>query len=132
MQMAGFQIGTEYPRDFIRKWLGGNNTQVLIRPGKARNPDRKVVGCCFRSDKNSEATADVFLFGASYLPAARAFATQQEFVPFFVKRGTNRWQFVGNHRVAEYSEDPGVIANHKAKARHDARVEIVLRLERQP
>lgn len=60
---------------------------------------------------------------------ARVFATQQEFLPLFAKRGASKWEFLGDYKVKSLSEDIQEIRRHKEYSSRDDIV-LILHMER--
>jgi hypothetical protein len=121
-----FQLARHYTRREIHDALGGNTEEYL--PTK----DGRVVCGAFRTeDANPEAPMVILPgFGPKIEKAAELFASQATGIPIFLKRGTNRWQYVGDFRVKRLSRDPSEVAKHSARANREADVSCVLFLER--
>ncbi len=60
---------------------------------------------------------------------ARALAEQEEPIPCFLYRAANAWEYVGEFRVAELSEDPDEVAEWARIAEREEDVSMVLHLE---
>jgi hypothetical protein len=63
---------------------------------------------------------------------ANVFAGQQEFVPVFVKRATNAWQYVGDFKVVERSTNPEQIARWEAVSGRGGEISMILFLASKP
>lgn len=50
---------------------------------------------------------------------AEVFCRDRPIVPVFLKRGTNRWEYVGQFQPHRRSADRRDIASHQVKARRD-------------
>ena len=98
--MRDFACRRTYTRAEIRQALGGDLSSSLP------HRDGRVVCGCFRPDLNPDAP-DVILpgRGPKIERWARAFATQRDFIPCFVKADTNAWEYVGRFRVRRVISD---------------------------
>jgi GTP pyrophosphokinase len=102
-----FALGSLYSRHQIRAVLGGSAVDYL--PTK----DGRVVCGCFTLDHNPEAP-NVVIPGTGPVieQTADIFCRQSDFVPIFLKRQPNEWEYMGDYRAARYSTDPAEIAAH--------------------
>jgi len=104
--------------------LGGNIQQFLPT---AKHSNRSVVACCYSSDKNIQAPNTLLVGGKKKYTNACSFARDKNFVPFFRKE-KDGWEFIGDYRVREWTENPQIIAAEKIRG-EDNDVRIVLYLE---
>ncbi len=61
--------------------------------------------------------------------SAQILASQPAAIPVFLKRKINAWEYVGDYRLRELSQDRAVIDSHAARADRVGDVSIVLFLE---
>jgi hypothetical protein len=115
-----------YTRREISDSLGGGIQDYLP------HQEGRVVCACLSPDYNPDAP-DVVLpgTGPDIIRWARVFAAQVEFVPVFVKRATNAWQYLGNYRVASCSSDPADVERWASVAGREGDLSMVLYLEKQ-
>ena len=94
------EVGRRYTRVAIHDLLGGSIQEFL--PHVAGS----VVCGCFDPQKNPSAP-NIVLPGntTGRMRWAGVFAAQTHFVPCFLKRDTNDWEYVGDYRVARQSFD---------------------------
>lgn len=90
-----FNVGHEYTRDEIHRKLGGSK-QSYLPTVKSR-----FVAVCLRLDLNPRAP-HVVLCGRGPIIAAAglALSNQRGPVPVFIKRASNRWEYMGMFIVA--------------------------------
>ena len=121
----GFQLGEFYTRSEIHDQLGGGVQDYLPHSGG------RVVCGCFSTDLNP-AAPDVILpgRGPGIEKWAEVFASQQEFIPCFIKRETGIWEYLGKYRVRAQSFEQLEIAQHAATALRED-ISSVLFLERE-
>jgi hypothetical protein len=120
-----FQLARHYTREEIHEALGGSTEEYL--PTK----DGQVVCGAFRPDANPDAPMIILPgFGRKIESAAEQFVRQETFIPVFLKRETNRWQYVGDFRVKRVSKDPDDIAKQERRAGRQGTVSMILFLER--
>lgn len=124
--MTDFALRRLYTRREIADALGGGVQDYLP------HRDGKVVCACLGLDYNPDAP-DVVLSGTGpdIVRWGRVFAAQSDFVPVFLKRATNAWQYVGRYRVQEKSEDPEQIARWEPVSGRVGDISMVLYLERE-
>jgi hypothetical protein len=121
-----FQLAQHYTRQEIHDAVGGSVEEYL--PTK----DGRVVCGAFRSEDNPDAPMIVLAGkGPKIRRAAQQFSKQTEAVPIFLKRETNRWQYVGRFRVHRASTDAADIARHEKRANRHGTISMVLFLERE-
>ena len=97
--------GREYTRMQSHRMLGGGVQEYLPSVGG------RIVCGCFRQDVNPLAPDVVFAgAGPRIRQTARWLCEQGGSIPVFLKRGVNRWQYVGDYSVRDWSEAPDVIA----------------------
>jgi len=105
-----FKIGREYTRDEIHGYLGGSKQSYL--PTVAG----RVVAACVKPAMNPRAP-NIVLCGNGRIirSSGLTLAGQHEPLPVFIKRGTNRWEYLGKFKViASHSSGPkfeALIAN---------------------
>jgi len=121
-----FQLARHYTRREIHDALGGNVEDYL--PTK----DGRVVCGAFRTEDANPDAPMVILpgFGPRIEKNADLFASQGTGIPIFLKRGTNKWQYVGDFRVNRQSKEPSEIEKHAKRAGRQGDVSSVLFLER--
>lgn len=113
-----------YTRREIADALGGGVQDYLP------HHDGRVVGVCVLPELNPDAPAVILAgTGPDIIRWGDVFAAQREFVPVFLKRATNAWQYVGRYRVAERSVDPEQIARWAAVSDRTGDISMVLYLE---
>lgn len=99
------EIGKTYTRSQIRGFVGGNVQEYL--PHVAG----RVVCGCFDLQRNPDAPTVVLPGpGIGMKRWANAFASQMNFVPIFLKRAPNAWEYVGNYRVKRQSFDENEVS----------------------
>jgi hypothetical protein len=99
--MATLVIGRRYTRSQIHDELGGGLRDYLPHAGG------EVVCGCFSPNLNPSAPAIVLPgTGPGIERWAKVFAEQANFVPIFLKRGSNAWEYVGDYRVRRRTDDP--------------------------
>lgn len=88
--------------------------------------DNKVVCACLRLDYNPEAPKAILVGNNDNVVRwANVFRDQSEFVPTFIKRADAEWEYIGDYRVKDFSEDPKVVASHAKKANRDDVVQVL-------
>lgn len=124
--MSQFTVRHLYSRREIADVLGGGVQDYLP------HRDGRVVCACVVPELNPDAP-EVILAGTGpdIVRWGDVFASQHEFVPVFLKRATNAWQYVGDFRVAERSVDPEQIARWAAVSNRVGEISMVLYLEGQ-
>ena len=122
----GLEFGRAYTRGEIHTLLGGGLQDYLPHVGG------RVVAGCFNLRLNPHAPFVVLPgFGPAIQRWAYVFAAQEDPVPCFLKRGTsNVWEYVGDYRVRELSEDADEITEWgRLAGRGTDDVSMVLHLE---
>ena len=122
-----FKKGSIYTRIEIHAKVGGSTEKYLP------HFRRKVVCGCFRPDLDPDAPAEILPGNSNdIMKWASIFAQQQDPIPIFLKRDTNRWEYVGRWRVCSPSiTNPHLIAERQRRTgRTD--VSMILRLEHTP
>lgn len=123
-QTSPWREGESYTRKDISKVLGGGTQNYL--PHK----NQHVVCGCFRTDLNPRAPWEI-------LPAntddkkrwAEVFASQQEAIPIFLKRGSNRWEYRGLWRCVAVIKDADIVSEKSRQARRTSAA-MLLKLEK--
>jgi hypothetical protein len=117
-------IGTLYTRPQIQREFGGNPQAYLpFREGR-------VTCGCFTTDRNPRAPHEVLVgSGVDIMKAARMLVNQGGTIPVFLKRGSNKWEYLGHFRVKAHSTDPNVI---RPKAREALRDDVTMVLNLEP
>jgi len=106
-----FVNGQRYTRREIKSALGGNAQQYLPMQGS------RVVYGALTDDLNPLAPREILVGdGPVIRKAAEVLAAQEEPIPIFIKRGTDRWLYVGVYRCARYVTDPEIVAAKAAAA----------------
>jgi hypothetical protein len=111
-----WQLGRSYTRREIHNAVGGSVQSYL-----PTNKDAGVVAACLRPDLNPDAP-DVVLpgRGAEIERTADWLCDHpQHEVPVFLKRDTNRWEYVGRYRCAGWSDDTTEIQKRTPGSRSD-------------
>ena len=117
-----------YTRKEIADMLGGGGHQDYL-PHHAE----RVMCACLVPRLNPDAPHVVLPgVGPDIIRWGNVFANQREFVPVFLKRATNAWQYVGDYRVTERSDDPDQIARWGEVADRTDDISMVLFLEAKP
>jgi hypothetical protein len=125
--MHNFAPRRLYTRREISEALGGGIQDYLP------HVDGKVVCACLADAYNPDAPYVVLPgLGPDIVRWGEVFATQREFVPVFLKRATNAWQYVGRFRVQEKTRDPEQIARWEAVSDRRGGLSMVLYLEAEP
>lgn len=124
--MMEFRQRHLYTRREIADSLGGGVQDYLPH----RNG--RVMCACLSPELNPDAP-DVVLVGTGpdIVRWGKVFAGQREYVPVFVKRGTNAWQYVGQYRVETSSTDDDEIARWESVSGRPGDIAMVLYLERE-
>lgn len=123
-----FRLGERYARPHISEVLGGSSIDYLP------TVDGRVVCGCVTLDHNPEAP-NIIIPGTGPViqRTAELFCQQTHFVPLFIRRQTNEWEYVGNFRVARFTTDPADIAAHHCSSITPlSEITRVIFLERQP
>lgn len=121
-----FVVGELYSREAINRELGGELDQYL--PQK----DGKIVCGCFRAEDSPRVPDEVLVgTGAVVKRKAQLFTTQRWYVPIFIRREDQAWEYVGDYRVQGFLDTPAVLERKRTEAgRTD--VTRVLYLEKAP
>lgn len=119
-----FNVGSEYTRNYIHDRLGGSKQSYL--PTKSG----KVVAACVKLEMNPQAPNIVLCGRGKVIASAGAtLAKQHEFIPIFIKRGTNRWEYRGEFKVvASYTSGPQFEALVAASERITSEVSLAIEL----
>jgi hypothetical protein len=122
--MCQFAMHHLYTRPEIAAALGGGHQDYLP------HHDGRVVCACVSQDLNPDAPAVILpAMGPDIVKWGNRFAEQREFVPVFLKRETNAWQYVGNYRVTEHCTDTDQIERWGVVAQRAGDISMVLFLE---
>src|SRR5687768_4180105 len=125
--MPEFALRRLYTRREIADALGGGIQDFLP------HRDGRVVCACLTPKHNPDAPHVVLPGkGPDIMQWANVFVGQPEFVPVFLKRATNAWQYVGKFRVSERSTDPEQIARWEAVSDREDGISMILFLEQEP
>jgi hypothetical protein len=119
-----FVVGERYDRQHIHDELGGELDTYL--PQK----DGQIVCGCFRPDDNPRVPDEILVgSGPAIKRKAAVFLLQRWYVPIFIKRDTNDWEYMGDYRVRGVSDNRPVI---ERKQREAGRTDVtrILYLER--
>src|SRR5690349_6968409 len=102
--MTDFVLHHLYTRREIADELGGGVQDYLP------HSDGRVVCACLSREYNPDAPFVVLPgTGPDIVRWGDVFAHQRDFVPVFLKRATNAWQYIGRFRVCERSVAPAQI-----------------------
>ena len=94
------ELGVSYSRKEIHAQLGGSLQGYLPHVGK------RVVAACLRHDTNPHAPFVILVGTGEGIQQAADWLCHQEMpVPTFIKRGTGKWDYVGNFKVERWSKD---------------------------
>src|SRR5262249_17372491 len=108
---ASFTSGKRYTRQEIHDAVGGNMRSYLPHVGG------RIVAACLRLDIDPDAPLVILAgTGKGIEAAADLLARQQEAVPTFLKRGSGRWEYVGDFMRGRCSTDPEEIAGHARRS----------------
>jgi Domain of unknown function (DUF6697) len=121
-----FVIGEHYDRQYIHDELGGELDHYL--PQK----ENKIVCGCFRPEDNPRVPDEVLVGkGAIIMKKAQRFILQREYIPVFIRRDANAWEYMGDYRVQGCLDTATVI---ERKQREAGRTDVtrILYLERMP
>src|SRR5262249_16678957 len=99
-----FTIGEFYTRQQIHEVLGGETETYLPQRG------RRIVCGCFNKEMGPNAPAEI-LAGNKPLVVQKAetLIKQIEPIPVFLKRHSNKWEYMGEYRVRDHSKDPAAL-----------------------
>lgn len=68
--------------------------------------------------------------GKDVLRWAQVFSEQRNYIPMFVKRAQNQWEYIGQFKTSSISDDPKEIASHNSYSGRDD-VVLVIRLDKE-
>lgn len=124
--MTDFVVRHLYTRREITDSLGGGVQDYLP------HRDGHVVCACLSHELNPDAPFVVLVgTGPEIVRWGKVFAEQREFVPVFVKRATNAWQYVGRYRTESSSTDSEEISRWGSVSGRAGEIAMVLYLERE-
>ncbi|MDP9373244.1 MAG: hypothetical protein M3Q65_12485 [Chloroflexota bacterium] len=107
-----FTIGALYTRAEISRQFGGNPQAYL--PFR----DGRVTCGCFNTDRNPRAPREILVGdGTDIMKAADMLVRQGGSTPVFMKRGSQKWEYLGPYRVERSSKDMNEIRPKAAEAR---------------
>jgi hypothetical protein len=113
-----------YTRREISDKLGGGVQDYLP------HADGRVVCACLSREYNPDAPYVILPgTGPDIVRWGDVFAQQRDFVPVFLKRATNAWQYVGRFRVQERSVDAEQIERWGVVSDRLGEISMVLYLE---
>jgi hypothetical protein len=122
--MADFLPLRLYTRREISDKLGGGVQDYLP------HADGRVVCACLSREYNPDAPHVILPgTGPDIVRWGDVFAHQRDFVPVFLKRATNAWQYVGRFRVQERSVDAEQIERWGVVSDRPGEISMVLYLE---
>lgn len=125
--MPGFALRRLYTRREIAGQLGGGIQDFLP------HRESRVVCACLVPEYNPDAPHVVLPgTGPDIMQWANVFAGQREFIPVFLKRATNAWQYVGQFRVSDRSIHVDQIARWETVSGRSGGVSMIPFLEQQP
>ena len=113
-----WKLGQCYTRNQIHIALKRPATYMSFLPWKR---GAGVVAACLRTDLNPEAPAVVLPGrGVEKERTARWLSDHPEHViPVFVKRGTHKWEYVGQYRCERWTDDANEIRKRTPVDRRD-------------
>ena len=104
--------GQALTRRDIATLFGGNARAFLPRVSTG-----EIVAGCFDPEMNPRAPYEALvhnapnaIFAAKRLLEQCASAIRPHFIPVFLRRAPNVWEFVGRHCAIRYTEDPQEVA----------------------
>ncbi len=104
-------MGQRYTREEIHDLLGGGVQGYL--PHK----NGRVVAGCFGLKMNPEAPNVVLVgSGPQTMRWAKVLCKQEYPIPMFIKKQTNKWKYVGDYKVEDWTEDPADLAEYGQRA----------------
>jgi len=91
----------------LAKKLAGGQSYI-------RTKDGDVKGLAIRKDKNPEAP-DIIVVGTGPRIVANAhlFLESGKYVPVYIKRDVNQWEYVGDYKAVRYCRDTETIEKHR-------------------
>jgi hypothetical protein len=100
-----FELGQIYSRQEINSALGvsgGRSAQSYLP-----QVGEKVVCGCFSPDVNPELPLLKVLVGhgSGIVGPAMIFENQRHYIPVFIKRGTKKYEYVGDYKVNAFARD---------------------------
>lgn len=94
-------IGKNYTRDQIRAEVGGGDKQSYLP-----TVGGTVICGCFNQRFNRLAPIEIDIgSGVKVRRTAEQFLKQSSYVPIFIKRGANTWEYVGKFKAVVLTED---------------------------
>jgi len=121
-----FVIDQCYDREEIHRELGGELDHYL--PQK----DGNIVCGCFRPDDNPRVPDEILVGkGVVIQRKAQRFTMQRKYIPVFIRRDANQWEYMGDYRVHGFLDKPDVL-DRKQREAHRTDVTKVLYLEKRP
>ncbi len=82
--------------------------------------------------KNPNAPEEILVgLGTDRVKYAKRFVEQKVFVPVFLKRASKQYEFVGNFRAKNYSDDPNEVAQKAKFVNEPDKIAGVLYLEKE-
>jgi hypothetical protein len=125
--MTSFGLRRLYTRKEIADAIGGGIQDCLP------HRDGRVACACLVPEESPDAPHVVLPGrGPDIIHWASVFAGQSEFVPVFLQRAADAWQYVGNFRVAEQAIDAAQIERWETVSRRPGGISMILFLEQQP
>src|SRR5262245_56942382 len=107
-----FDLGESYTREQIHAFLGGGLQTYLPHVGG------RVVAACLRLDTNPDAPNIILPgTGKGIEYAAQLLVSQRFPVPIFVKRGTGRWEYVGEFVPLRWSRESTEITEQAQRSK---------------
>jgi hypothetical protein len=106
------ELHTCYTRDRIHDELGGSKQYYLP------HVRGRIVAACLKRRANPDAP-EIILPGVGDVIERNSerLRDQGGSIPVFIKRGVNRWEYVGDYEVESWSDDPVEIAAQQARSR---------------
>jgi len=112
-----------YTAEEVEKLTAGGRSYI-------RTKDNVVVGLAITKQKNPEAPNIVVVGdGPTIMKNAQLLVKQNEYVPTYLKLGSNQWLYKGEYRVVNYSNKSSDIEKHR-KHRPRNKVTSILFLEK--
>jgi hypothetical protein len=106
-----FRHGATYTRRQVHDAVGGDLQSYLP------HVDGRVVAACLRLDTNPDAPAVILAGRGAWIErSADLLVAERTAVPTFIKRGTDRWEYVGDYVAVRQSRAADEIADHARRS----------------
>ena len=106
-----FRHGATYTRRQVHDAVGGDLQSYLP------HVDGRVVAACLRLDTNPDAPAVILAGRGAWIErSADLLVAERSAVPTFIKRGIDRWEYVGDYIAVRQSRAADEIASHARRS----------------